>query len=234
MPKTNLELVKHCEMALKEKWFYLWGSYAQLATQAVIDANIRQYPVNEKWRSYVTKAIGNNRVCDCYGLIKSFLWWVDGKSSPKYNAAQDVGTAGAWGKAKETGILATLPEIPGVILYMDGHVGVYMGNGRFVECRGGGCGMAEGSVKNGKIVSGSKFTHWFKDVNIDYIPAPQKTEKEDDEMIDTTKIKIDDKIYTVNRIFKGDKNYVELQSLTQAGIRVEYDAENKMPVLYTK
>ena len=30
--KTNIELVKHCEMALKEKWGYVWGTFGQVLT----------------------------------------------------------------------------------------------------------------------------------------------------------------------------------------------------------
>jgi len=166
--KTNIELVKHAEFALSEKWFYLWGAYGQKATQSLIDSNIKQYPDNEKWRAYVSQAIGKNRVCDCYGLVKSCLWWTDDKSNPKYGAAQDKNTLGAYNIAKEKGALATMPELPGVILYMPGHVGVYCGNGRFIECAGSGKGVVVGAISGGKVTKGSKFSHWFKDVNVAY------------------------------------------------------------------
>jgi len=168
MNKTNKGLVAHCENALKEGWYYLWGTYAQKATQSVIDSNIKQYPSNEAWRSYASKAIGKTRVCDCYGLVKSYLWWVDDNSNPKYNNVHDHNTTEAYGAANEKGPLATLPEIPGIIMYMPGHVGIYIGSGRFIECRGGGVGMYEGKITTGKITKGSKFTHWFKDINIEY------------------------------------------------------------------
>jgi hypothetical protein len=44
--KTNIGLAKHCEKALKEEWFYLWGSFGQLSTQTTIDNNIKQYKDN--------------------------------------------------------------------------------------------------------------------------------------------------------------------------------------------
>ena len=48
---------------------------------------------------------------------------------------------------------------------------------------------------------------------------------------DQTQIKIEDKIYMVNRVLKDDKNYIELRSLEQAGFSVEYDAIAGMPIL---
>ena len=50
--KTGEMLVKHCEKALQEKWFYLWGAYGQFITQSLIESNIKQYPTNEQWRNY--------------------------------------------------------------------------------------------------------------------------------------------------------------------------------------
>jgi len=85
--KTNYDLVAHCEKALKEKWFYLWGTFGQIATQSLLEANIKQYPENDEWRSYAQGAIGKTRFCDCYGLIKGCLWWTGDEGSPKYNAA---------------------------------------------------------------------------------------------------------------------------------------------------
>jgi len=210
--KTNIELVKHAEFALSEKWYYLWGAYGQKATQTVIDNNIKQYPVNEQQRGYVSAAIGKNRVCDCYGLVKSCLWWADNNSNPKYNSAQDRNTLGAYNIAKEKGALSNLPEIPGLILYMTGHVGVYCGNGRFIECAGGGKGVIEGKIANGKITKGSKFTHWFKDININY-DIPVKTEIEISVENAIKNGIISDKMYWMN-VLNGksaaDEKYIKI------------------------
>lgn len=89
---------------------------------------------------------------------------------------QDTNTAGAFNRAKERGSLSTLTEIPGIILYMQGHVGVYIGKGTFIELMGNSAGAFEGS-----ITKGSKFTHWFKDINIEYsakVEAPKKSIKD--------------------------------------------------------
>ena len=172
---TNTGLVAHAKKALNEKWFYGWGTYGQLATAALIESNIRQYPENAAWKTYMTVAVGKTRLCDCYGLVKSYLWWTSDGANPKYNNAQDRNTAGAYNAAKEKGTLSNMPEIPGIILYMQGHVGVYIGNGEFIELTGGGVGARKGTIKNGVVTSGSKFTHWFKDTFITY-EAPKQNE----------------------------------------------------------
>lgn len=232
--KKNTDLIAYCEKALKEKWVYLWGTYGQKATQALLESNIRQYPSNENWRSYASKAIPNNRFCDCYGLLKGFMW-SDSNGVIKYgsNGCQDTNTGGAYSKAKEKGTLATLPEIPGIVLYMTGHVGYYVGNGRFIECAGG-VGVVEGKIQGGKVVKGSKFTHWFKDVNIDYTVAtmPKKTEKVvDDEVIDNTTMVFNNKEVVVERIFKNGINYIKLRDLEKFGMKISYDSDRKMPII---
>ena len=182
MNKTNIGLVAHAEKSLKEKWFYGWGSYGQKATTELVNNLVAKWPNppgnNTMWRNYMLQAVTQKtRLCDCYGLIKSYLWWTDDNGNPLYNATQDTNTAGAFNRAKEKGTLSTLPEIPGLILWMSGHVGVYCGNGRFIELMGNGTGAFEGMLVNGKITKGSKFTHWFKDVNITYI------HEQEDEML---------------------------------------------------
>ncbi len=48
------------------------------------------------------------------------------------------------------------------------------------------------------------------------------------EMVTQTEILIDDKKYTVNRILKDGKNYIELRSFEQAGYKVGYKQDEKL------
>ena len=43
----------------------------------------------------------------------------------------------------ERGTLETMPDIPGVLVFMPGHVGVYVGNGKVIEARGHAYGVVE-------------------------------------------------------------------------------------------
>ncbi|MCD7777922.1 MAG: hypothetical protein LUH47_05395 [Clostridiales bacterium] len=48
-------------------------------------------------------------------------------------------------------------------------------------------------------------------------------------MVDTTSILINGKTYTINRILKGDKNYICLSDLAKMGFNIGYDSANKIP-----
>ena len=81
----------------------------------------------------------------------------------------------AWAKSKgmEWGTIDTLPEIIGLALQTDGHVGYYVGNGYAVEWRGFNYGCVRTKVKE------RKWKYWYKLPFIQYgaaaadIPAPE-------------------------------------------------------------
>ena len=224
--KSNKGLVQFVETALAEKWGYCLGTFGQILTPVLLSQKMKQgYGVgvyNTRHQAYLQQFIGK-RVSDCYGLVKAFTWW-DG-NNPKYNAKQDRNQEGAYAAAKEKGPLATLPEIPGVILWMKGHAGVYIGNGEFIECVGAPVGMRKGIIKNGRVVAGSKFTHWFKDTYLEYIEdEPQ-----------APGLIINGKVKTINGINKGSIAYLKLEresiplrTLGEAlGFKVGWDESRK-------
>ena len=65
-------------------------------------------------------------------------------------------------KGMDWGTIDTLPEIIGVALHKDGHVGYYVGGGYAVEWKG----FSYGCVKT--KVQGRGWTHWYKLPFIDY------------------------------------------------------------------
>ena len=81
----------------------------------------------------------------------------------------------AWAKSKgmDWGTIDTLPEIVGLALHTDGHVGYYVGNGYAVEWRGFSYGCVRTKVKE------RKWKYWYKLPFIQYgevaaeIPAPE-------------------------------------------------------------
>ena len=124
--------------------------------------------------------IAKKKICaDCVGLIKGYNWTsggvgviesigTDAKFTSKYggNGCPDKSANGMFTYAKNKGCawgtIDTLPEIPGVALRSDGHVGVYVGGGYAVEERG----FNYGCVKT-KVAS-RKWTHWFQLPFVDY------------------------------------------------------------------
>lgn len=166
--KNNLDLVKWCENAYKNGWGYVYGGYGQVCTKQYLDQQASLYPGNNEagseMRQVGEKWLGK-RVVDCIGLIKSYAW---------YNADSDQITVGSNGftdcgantirnNVKEGGAISTMPDIPGLAVWMDGHIGVYVGNGEVVEAQGTAYGVVKTQLKN------RGWTKWMKIPNIKYI-----------------------------------------------------------------
>ena len=134
--KTNTGLVTYAKAQLGLPYWY--ATFGNTATLSLLDYKTKQYP--NMWNpkrinTAKTKHIGM-RVHDCVGLIKGYLWSETLTSTPKYNSAQDVSANGMYQRCTEKGSISTLPEAPGVLVFMDGHVGVYIGSGYVIEARG--------------------------------------------------------------------------------------------------
>lgn len=142
MSKTNTGLVEYAKAQLGLPYWY--GTFGQVSTKSLLDAKTKQYPSHytttrmAKYNSQLGK-----RVHDCVGLVKGYLWSETPTSAPKYNSAQDVSANGMLSVCRERGSIGTMPEIPGVLVFLPGHVGVYIGGGYVIEARG----FAYGVVK---------------------------------------------------------------------------------------
>ena len=144
---------------------YWWGTFGQRADGALYAQKKKQYP------SYYTAADFTaqygQKVHDCVGLIKGYLWCNSADGSPRYNAEQDVAVEGLYRKCCRKGSITTLPDTPGVCVFMAnmGHVGVYIGNGEVVEAMG----HAYGVVKT--KVAGRGWAYWGMPAWISYDEA---------------------------------------------------------------
>lgn len=167
--KTGKGLKELAELALEENWGFCLGGYGQVLTPDVYEAMITMPghtgEYNYQHRYYLKKFIGN-RVSDCYGLVKAYLWWNNG--NVKYNPSQDRNQAMAFNAAKVKGVISDIPDIEGLVLCSEGHAGVYIGGGEFIECSGAPVGMRKGRIRDGKVIYGSDFQYWFEDTYITY------------------------------------------------------------------
>lgn len=173
MIKTNRGLVEYVKKAYSEKWGYCLGCYGQILTEKVLNAKMKQgYGVgayNTRHKNYLYRYMGQ-RVSDCYGLVKGYIWTSNDRL--QYDSKTDRNQEMAYRDAKEKGPISTMPEIPGLILWIKGHAGVYIGGGEFIEIVGAPTGMRKGKIQSGRITYGTKFTHWFKDTYIAYNYQP--------------------------------------------------------------
>lgn len=137
MAKTNNGLVAYAKAQLGKPYWY--GTFGQKSTTTLLSQKARQYPSMFSG-TRIQKAKAEHlgvKVHDCVGLIKGYLWCDNPTDdTPKYNVNQDTSANGMYNKCKERGYINTLPEIAGVLVFFDGHVGVYIGGGYVIEARG--------------------------------------------------------------------------------------------------
>ncbi len=122
---------------------YMKGVYGAPITESLIAGKSKQYPSwytpakQAKFRALIGKNVFG---FDCVCLIKGMLWGWSGDSNSRCGGAEyasngvpDVGVDGLL--ALCDGVSSDFTQIAvGEILWMSGHVGVYIGGGLAVEC----------------------------------------------------------------------------------------------------
>jgi len=132
MKKTAKGLVAYVKAQLGKPYWY--GAFGQLGTKEFYEQKKRQYPKYYDWVYAVATA--KQKVHDCVGLIKGYLWCDSPEdTTPVYNSAQDKSANGLRTACKTKGEMAKMPDVPGLLVFYDNHVGVYIGGGEVVEAR---------------------------------------------------------------------------------------------------
>ena len=141
MSKTGQGLAEYAKAQLGKP--YWWGTFGQTANAGLLAVKRQQYPGYYTANDFASQF--GQKVHDCVGLIKGYLWSDTPGSEPIYKAAQDVAVSGLFMACPENGSIDTMPDIPGVCVFMRdmSHVGVYIGDGYVVEATG----HARGVVK---------------------------------------------------------------------------------------
>ena len=141
--KTNYGLVEYCKKQLGLP--YWWGTFGQVANETLYNQKKKQYP-NQYTANDFKKQYGK-RVHDCVGLIKGYMW-TDENGKLTYNINQDKDVTGMLENCNEIGAITAMPDIPGMLVFMKGHVGIYIGNGNVIEAKGHAYGVVETKLKD--------------------------------------------------------------------------------------
>lgn len=162
---TNAEFIKRAKnIAENFSTKYMWGTFGSPITEALINQKKAQYPTNySASRVQALKDIAGYGVWgfDCVGLIKGILWgWtgvnsIYGGATYASNGVPDTNADGMIGLCSNvsTNITSSMPE--GSLVWMTGHIGIYIGNGRCVEC-------TLGSYGDGVVISSLAGRGWKK------------------------------------------------------------------------
>lgn len=170
--KNNLDLVKWSEFAADKGWGYVWGTYGTVLSPDFLESKIIQYPdeVGGK-EDFIRENWLGKRTADCVGLIKGYSWYDTASQMTILvsNGMPDIGADTMYENATEKGTIDTIPEIPGLAVWKEGHIGVYIGDGKVVEAYGTTSGVIRSELANGG------WTHWLK---IPYITYLEQEEEE--------------------------------------------------------
>ncbi len=171
--KNNLDLVQWAMEAHSSGWGYVWGTYGHVLTRSYYEMKLEQYPEGVgDYADFIQANWIGKRTADCVGLVKGYAWFDPEAQSIGYgiNGMPDIGTEQMIAWCQEKGSMDTMPEIPGLLLWMNGHVGIYIGDGHAIEAMG----THHGVVKT--QVAGRGWKLWGKIPSIEYIEEAQETE----------------------------------------------------------
>lgn len=119
--------------------------FGTVATKSLYEQKKKQYPSQYTASDFLTQL--GLRVHDCVGLIKGYLWRNE-LGEILYDPLQDKDVSGMLANCGEIGDIKNIPETQGLLVFMKGHVGVYIGNGEVIEARGHKYGVVKTKLKD--------------------------------------------------------------------------------------
>lgn len=163
--KNAADLVTYAINAYESGWGYVWGTFGSVLTEGLFQAKLDQYPDGVgNYEEFIRNNWVGKRTTDCCGLIKGYGWLDPETMSIDYgtNGMPDLGANQMYYNASESGTIDSIPEIPGLAVWHDGHIGVYIGNGYVIEAMGTKYGVVKTQLE------GRGWTHWLKVEYINY------------------------------------------------------------------
>ena len=148
---------------------YWMGTFGQTATQALLNYERGRFPNSYKATDFESQF--GQRVHDCGGLVKGYMWSATPTSAPVYVGSQDCDAQLFYDNSKVKGEinLATFAQTakPGVLVYSPklDHVGVWTGK-EVHEARGHAYGVVASKLT-------SRFKYWSECPFIEYPATPE-------------------------------------------------------------
>lgn len=161
--KNATDLVAYAIHAWESGWGYVWGTYGNVLTDSLFDYKLEQYPDGVgNYENFIEATWLGGRTTDCVGLIKGYGWLDPDTLTIGYatNGMPDYGANQMYRSASVSGTIDTIPEIPGLAVWCDGHIGVYIGDGEVIEAMGTKYGVVKTKLAD------RNWTHWLE---IEYI-----------------------------------------------------------------
>lgn len=169
--KNNLGLVEWAKQAQENGWGYVYGTYGNVLTEELLQDRADMFGEQVTgYEDFIRQNWMGKRTADCVGLIKGYGWYDSASSKIVVgsNGMADVSANGMFEATTVKGTIDTIPETPGLAVWQDGHIGIYIGNGEVIEA----IGTEQGVVKT--TLPGN-WTHWLEIPYISYPMAEEPT-----------------------------------------------------------
>lgn len=180
---NNIDLVAFAQEACDDQWGYVWATYGNILTRSSLDDLAERFPdeVGEE-KAFIEQNWLGRRTVDCAGLIKSYFWYDHSTGEIVYELAgyEDLRANELYETSDVKGTLDTIPETPGIGVWHDGHVGIYVGNGYVIHSNGTHRGVEK------QLLTSTKFTHWFEIPGIVYLDLETEEEPTDSSSVETS------------------------------------------------
>ena len=163
--KNATDLVTYAVHAWESGWGYVWGTYGNVLTESLLAYKVSQYPDGVgNHENFIRARWLGGRTTDCVGLIKGYSWLSPETMTIDYgtHGMPDIGANQMYYTARESGPISTMPDIPGLAVWHEGHIGVYIGGGQVIEAMGTKYGVVKTELAK------RNWTHWLKIPYINY------------------------------------------------------------------
>lgn len=185
--KTNIDLANRLRVVATEyKTLYVMGCFGAPMTQKNKDRYCKNHSYNkqEARTAMIRSATEDTFGFDCVCLIKGILWGWKGDVSRTYGGAiykvndvPDIGANSMIKVCKELSADFSKIEV-GEAVWMEGHIGVYIGDGLAVECTPKWDNKVQITACN-QTISGYNRRNWTKHGKLPYIEYIKEPVKEE-------------------------------------------------------
>ena len=164
--KNNLDLVQWAIQAHENGWGYVYGTYGNVLTESLLQDRASVFGSQvTSYMDFIRSNWMGKRTADCVGLIKGYGWYnrESGEIVVGSNGMMDVTANGMFEAATVKGTIDTIPEVPGLAVWHQGHIGIYIGNGEVIEAMNTTRGVTRTKL------AGRAWTHWLQIPYISYV-----------------------------------------------------------------
>ena len=169
--KNSTDLVIWARQAYENGWGYVYGTYGNILTEELLQDRASMFGEHVTgFEDFIRENWMRRRTADCVGLIKGYGWYNpdSGEIEVGTNGMADVTANGMFDAATVKGTIDTIPEVPGIAVWQDGHIGIYIGNGEVIEAMGTEQGVVKTTLPSG-------WTHWLEIPYISYATQEEST-----------------------------------------------------------